>query len=154
MEPSKPFNKEFPFCDTPEFTKTSWTLAYNFLFKSGEALIRRSRDMFILTKSSNRSFINGLYVAGKYRAITCNFDEFIKLFENIHLVELNKENWAKSTCNCSWFLKNYHCFHVIAIAVNEKLVEFPVEYKDVVIGAKVKRGRKSKAKSALEKQNI
>ena len=73
---------------------------------------------------------------------------------NVHLIEINIENWAKSTCNCSWFLKNYKCYHVIAIAANEKLVDFPIEYKNVAIRGKEKRGRKSKAKKALERQDI
>ena len=42
-------------------------------------------------------------------------------------------------------MKNYFCYHIIAVAVSEKLVLIPNEYKDIAIGAKKKRGRKSKA---------
>ena len=42
-------------------------------------------------------------------------------------------------------MKNYFCYHLIALAVNEKLLQIPLEYKNIAIGAKPKRGRKKKA---------
>ena len=48
------------------------------------------------------------------------------------------------TCSCSYFMKNYFCYHLIALAVNEKMLEIPLEYKNIAIGAKPKRGRKKK----------
>ena len=40
--------------------------------------------------------------------------------------------------------KSIFLYHIIALSVNEKLVEIPNKYKDIAIGAKTKRGRKKK----------
>ena len=42
-------------------------------------------------------------------------------------------------------MKNYFWYHLIALAVNEKLLQIPLEYKNIAIGAMPKRGRKKKA---------
>ena len=55
------------------------------------------------------------------------------------------ERWTLSKCNCWWFLKNYFCYHIIAVAEYEKLVEIPTVSKNVPISQKPKRGRKAKA---------
>ena len=39
-------------------------------------------------------------------------------------------------------MKNYFCYHIIALLVNEKMVKIPTEYKNIIIGGKPKRGRK------------
>ena len=39
-------------------------------------------------------------------------------------------------------LKNYYCYHLIAVAKNEGLVQIPLECKDVNIEAKPAKGRK------------
>ena len=41
---------EKPFYKASTFTKLSWTLTYNLLFKSGEALIQKSRDICIYAR--------------------------------------------------------------------------------------------------------
>ena len=51
----KPNQKlEKPFYEIPDYTKTSWTLAYNYLFKNGEALIRKSKNVIICRKKNIR----------------------------------------------------------------------------------------------------
>ena len=80
-----------------------------------------------------------------------SFDTYVKYFEKVRLIRLNRTDWMLSTCNCWYFLKNYYCYHIIAVAANEKLVEIPVQNKEVPIKQKTKRGRKSKALKALEK---
>ena len=82
----------------------------------------------------------------------CNFDGFVEYFNNVRLIKLNRENWAKSKCSCGWFMKNYTCYHLIALASNLGLVEIPNKYKNVNIEKKAKRGRKSKAGPWFEKQ--
>ena len=80
-----------------------------------------------------------------------NFDQFIESATKVKIIYLDRNNWAKSKCNRSWFLKNYFCYHIIALAVNEKLVEIPIEFKNIPIENKAKRGRKAKAKVGLSK---
>ena len=52
-----------------------------------------------------------------------------------------------------YFLINYFCYHIIAVAVQESLTTIPNRYQTQEIAAKKKRGRKPKAAPALEKDN-
>ena len=70
----------------------------------------------------------------------------------VKLIKFNSAKWEDSKCSCSYYLKNYFCYHLIAIAVNEKVLNIPNEYKNVPIEAKPKRGRKPKAKKALVRE--
>ena len=47
--------------------------------------------------------------------------------------------------------KNYFCYDVIAVAAIENLMEFSILNKNFPIAPKTKRGRKSKAAKALER---
>jgi hypothetical protein len=67
--------------------------------------------MAALTKQENKSLINLNYVHGRYHLLKGSFDDFLKYFSKVRLIKLNKDNWLFSTCNCSWFLKNYYCYH-------------------------------------------
>ena len=49
-------------------------------------------------------------------------------------------------------LKKYSCYNLIAVAVHDKLVQN--EFKNVPLEALPKRGRRAKAKHALEKNSI
>ena len=95
--------------------------------------------------------MNLTYVDGRYHLLPSSYDSYVQFFNKVRLVRLNKEDWKLSTCNCWYFLKNYYCYHIIAIAANEKIIEIPVINKEVPIKQKSKRGRKSKALKALEK---
>ena len=105
---------EKPFCEEPLVTKEYWTMAFDFLYGEGKikATIKKTRgDVFICTRKENDAIIHQHYIHGRYHLLNCNFEDFIKYFKKVHLVKLDKENWAKSKCNCSWFLKNYFCYH-------------------------------------------
>ena len=78
---------------------------------------------------------------------------FEQVVKKIKIINLNRDKWTESKCSCRWYLKNYFCFHVIALAVNEKLTEIPMDYKNIPIQSKPKRGRKPKAISALIRQD-
>ena len=95
-----------------------------------------------------------IYINGRYDQIKSDFDTFIEYFRRVRIIKLDRENWAKSSCSCSWYLKNYSCYHLIAVATQEKLVEIPMEFKDVDLAAKPPKGRKAKAKKALERNAI
>ena len=82
-----------------------------------------------------------------------DFYKFILFFHKVRLVKLNHQNWAKSTYCWSRYLKDYFCYQIIAVAVTEKLREDPLAYKNVRIGIKNKSSRKSKAVSALPRNN-
>jgi hypothetical protein len=107
--------------------------------------------LYVLTKKEYKGLINLNYVHAKYHLLKGSFDEFVNFFKKVRLITLDKENWAKSTCNCSWYLKNYYCYHLIALAANLKLVEIPIQNKNLGIPNKPKRGRRSKAREALQR---
>lgn len=44
------------------------------------------------------------------------------------------------------------CKHIIALAVNEKVIEFPEQANPVILAPRRNAGRIANAKSALEKQ--
>jgi hypothetical protein len=144
-------NPEKQFSENPNITNDTWTLAYEFLYKNGQALIQKNKDLYILTKKEYKELINLNYVNAKYHLLKSSFDEFVNFFKKVRLIKLYKENWAKSTCNCSCYLKNYFCYHLIALAANLKLVEIPIQNKKIAIAPKPKKGRKSKAREALQR---
>lgn len=77
-----------------------------------------------------------------------SFDELNSSLANVKRVQLNRASWTKSTCSCSYFLKNYFCLHIVAIASNEKIISIPIQFKILRISRKAKPGRKKKATSA------
>ena len=75
------------------------------------------------------------YINDKYDKIKASFDDFIEYFRRVRIIKLNVDNWAKISCSCSWYLKNYSCYHLIAVATHEKLVDIPLEFKNINIEA-------------------
>ena len=146
-------NVEKFFYETPHVPGKSWTMAYDFLYK-GQGLIKKGKSVYVTALKEYQHLIIPIYVNGKYDLMKCDFDSYIEYFRKVRIIKLDKENWAKSICSCSWYLKNYSCYHLIAVAAHEKLVEIPIEYKNVPLGAKPKRGRKAKAKSALNRNAV
>ena len=143
---------EKPFSESPNITNDTWSLAYDFLFTGGQAVIKKSKNLFICTRKEHEKLIHQHYVHSRYNLLKCTFDEFINYFKKVRLIKLDRDNWANSKCNCSWFLKNYYCYHLIAVAKNEKLVEIPITNKNVAIPHLKKRGRKKKCnKNGLER---
>ncbi|RNA05859.1 hypothetical protein BpHYR1_033558 [Brachionus plicatilis] len=47
-----------------------------------------------------------------------------------------EDSWATSKCSCCYYLKNYHCYHLIVLAVNQELVTIPTRYISVAIEPK------------------
>ena len=62
----------------PTIQKTSWTLAYNYMFK----------NVFICNKNEHKDILNTAYEHGKYTQINWNLDDFVELFESVHLIEI------------------------------------------------------------------
>jgi hypothetical protein len=65
---------------------------------------------------------------------------------------LNKTLGNKASVPVVHFKKNYICHHIIFLAARYGCCSIPLKYQTVKIKAKKKRGRKKKAKSALEFQ--
>lgn len=52
---------------------------------------------------------------------------------------------TKFTCSCPTGAKKAWCKHSVLVAVRQKVVEYPPDAREVVIGQKPKRGRPKKA---------
>jgi hypothetical protein len=141
-------NPDKKFHLNPDIQDKTWAIAYDFLH-TVSAVIQKHKHLLITCRPDFKSLITTDFVTGKYHKMKCNFDDFMLHFKKVRLITLDKNDWAKSKCTCGWFLKHYSCYHIIAIAANEGLIEIPTKYKNVSISAKPKRGRKAKAKSAL-----
>jgi hypothetical protein len=72
---------------------------------------------------------------------------------SMHEIKIEKD-CNSSSCSCSWNAKYNLCKHTIGMALILRLVKAPPEAKTVPIGQKRKRGRPSKAKPALEYQDL
>ena len=105
----------------------------------------------MLFLEKEQSFWSNQFYSCKYHLVEANFDEFVPFFSKVRLVKMNKEKCDESTCNCCLCFKIYFCNDVIAVAPIENLVEFSILNKNVPIAPKTKRGTKSKAAKALER---
>lgn len=87
------------------------------------------------------------------------FEEFDDYKNNgfgmVYCLHINKAEWkTKSKCNCISFQKKTICKHVIGMALSLNLEMCPTEAKTSLLPMKKKKnkGRRAKAKSALQKQ--
>lgn len=150
---SKDTYSEKPFNTDIRVTKDCWERAYDCLRKQEKTIQRLGKsDTFILCSDSK--LINKDYINERYNKLNdVDFDKLVIYLKRIHKITLDKRDWTRTTCSCSHFLKNYICYHVIVVCVNENLVEIPMQFKKVSIVPKAKSGRKPKAKRALVRQD-
>lgn len=134
--------------DAPEITLAMWTKGYQFAKKNGKITSKR-RGNSIIYRSANSDTINDTLDWD-------DFDTFKKESFDFHDTQfehpISRANWLKSKCDCSDYFKLYMCAHITGIAIRLKIVTPPVEAKNLPIGQKRKRGRPTKAKSALVTQ--
>jgi hypothetical protein len=68
----------------------------------------------------------------------CNwacFDDFAAEFQEIRVIDLDRDNWKLSKCSCPSWHKHYMCKHIIAVAYNEDLFDdFPAAAYDIPLG--------------------
>ena len=148
---------ENKFNETYQCPSETWELAFLYLSNDSKqeqdkALIKKigKTNKYLLTKNGDR--INNNYINCYYDRLH-DFDELILYMKTLRVVTLNCTNWTESTCTCKFFLKNYLCYHVIALAVNEGLTVIDNKYIKRAIGRKNQAGRKSKTFLALKHQN-
>jgi hypothetical protein len=102
----------------------------------------------------NENLINYDLINNKFDELKFDsFESYIECCKHVHVVTFDRENWEKSKCTCWYFMKKYHCYHVFAIAVNERKITVPSNFKNAKKGQKPIVGRKPKAKKgdALKK---
>jgi hypothetical protein len=152
---SKDTLSEKKFCTSYNVTAQTWKMAYDFL-NSTDSLIKKfgkNSSIFVMTKKENQGLINSDYILKNYGKIkNLDFDKLFEFSEKIKIIDFNPQEWASSKCSCWFYLKNYHCYHIIALAVNQNCLTIPNRYIMVAIEPKKKPGKVAKAKKALEKQ--
>lgn len=62
---------------------------------------------------------------------------------------ITKNNYCQGVCDCGSFLKKYMCEHILGIGLRMKFVVAPDEAKSLPLEQKRKRGRPTRAKTAL-----
>ncbi|CAF1030526.1 unnamed protein product [Brachionus calyciflorus] len=152
---SKDSLSERQFSTSYNVSSKTWGMAFDFLHATDSILKRFSKksSMYILTKKENERFINADFINKNYSKIKdLNFDLLMNYRKKIKVIDFNQTNWANSKCSCWFYLKNYHCYHIIALAVNFELVTIPKRFIKTAIEPKKKVGRTEKAKQALVKQ--
>lgn len=149
--------KQKLFVNSVTFTAQSWKLASNFL-DSDSSMIKRigSLDTFILLDKSQSCLINLDFINSRFNKLESDkdlsFDKLVSFQRGLSKVFLDRKNWSNSRCSCIFFFKNYYCFHIIALAVNQKLLTMPLKYNNKAIAPKAKAGRPAKAKKCLVRQ--
>ena len=73
------------------------------------------------------------------KAKSLNFEGIVSSLQKVKLVSLNKLKWTSSKCSCAFYLKNYFCYHIVAVAVQEDLKTIPHRYQTKKIATKKKR---------------
>jgi hypothetical protein len=143
--------------DHPRFFKhdfiielSTWLEAFNLHaskeIKIIEKMSKNDSIYFIPTKSFDEKDGNLDYLILKYREMLknssfLNFDEYVYYKKKIRIIIFDKFNWQSSKCDCSNYHKNYHCKHILAIAMRHKLCESPFLDKNISIVSNLKRGR-------------
>ena len=46
---------------------------------------------------------------------------------NVSIFSLTRLFWTKNTCSCSFLDKNYNCYHVLGVCVNESFEDVTAE---------------------------
>ena len=133
-------NKTFAFLDSIKVEDETWILTYHYLFTEPVGIILKFGETDVFRLSRDRALIK------KDLMKIANFDDFVKCMLNVHEVKLVRGKWEESTCSCFNFNKHYNCFHVMAVAVTEKLLVIPHKFRACPINQKKKTGRPKKAK--------
>lgn len=141
------------FCQIVNISDETWQMAYSFMLNTNIIQKRGKQDEFVVAYSKHSELLKSKdYLKKNFNKLNLNFDSLVSLMVRLNLVILDRSKWNESKCTCSTFLKNYFCFHIIVVAVNENLLLIADKYKKVQIGIKKKPGRKPQAKKALVKQ--
>lgn len=137
----------------PKIQLSTWTSGYN--FARSNIKIKSKRDGNEITYNVPVGDDEEIESVVEDSSAWETFKDFVNSFFMVHVsfeYPMTHENWMFGSCDCVNGQKKYLCEHIIGIALRLKLAEAPVEAKTLPLGQKRKRGRPSKAKTALERQ--
>lgn len=140
--------------EEPIISKETWSKAARMHinnFKSFKAKGSDEKKLYVIPSSKcEPNDANEKYYKSLVKREWESFDEFINFgFQILWVVSLSMTIWnVMSSCTCPFFFKQHMCKHIIAIAVKEKLIEFPEIANPVKLTKKRKPGRIPNAKKA------
>ncbi len=107
----------FKFLNSVKVSDNTWKMAFNFLYGDSQGLIQQveSSDKYKLTTGNLAWFDVKQFEIKNLKAV-------FHYANNVSEVTLNRHEWAKSTCTCGFFLKNYSCYHVLVVALKFKYI--------------------------------
>ena len=120
-------------------------------------IIGRSKNIYALYDAKYKHLAAKDYLFNKIENLEkSNFDQIILQKKHIKLVHFikDKEKLVNSSCSCAYFLKNYICEHIVALALNVKLVDMPLRYTKIQFSKKTKSGAKPKSSKALKRMRM
>jgi hypothetical protein len=77
-----------------------------------------------------------------------NFKDFEDHLNSFNIVKFNECDYLKSECTCSYYLKNYICYHIVIIADKKKIHKIPVWANDAVVSSKGRKPKQATANNA------
>lgn len=81
-----------------------------------------------------------------------SFDAYLNYVNSVHQIVIKEDQWDLSTCTCAFWLKYYHCKHVLLVATRLKLTDFEQYAMNAPIERKLKKGRPKGRVGALQLQ--
>ena len=140
----------------------TWTKAYHWLQHKKvvkSITINNIKAYFTASNNKPKELSTSAVKAYLDKHTECNwstFDGYVESESSMYCVIPNEAHWLKSFCSCPFFMKNYHCKHIIGICIrlNIQGCTIPWQAKTVLLGQKRKRGRIGKNKAALVHEPI
>ncbi len=144
------------FAKMPVPTLSLWTSAYKWATSANACRKKDKETYYILPSNSNHDTVTGAIKQFREKEdsqIWQDFDDFRSWSNSVWKVSgISSENIWSSTCSCQMNQKHYCCKHTIGLGIRLHYVDPPCAAKNDKIEEKRKRGRPSKAQSALHKQ--
>ena len=107
--------------DVP-LTGDAFEFAFHFLANNRPIKAIGISDDFLVFKDKNSSFPNSKLFTNINQVKIRDFDNVVSSFQKVKKVSLNRTTWTSSRCSCAYYLKNYFCYHIVAVAVQERLI--------------------------------
>ena len=141
------FMKAFGYTSTDQFTRLMcWPHVERNCTKNMPPRFEYATNMIAdiqkLQFSHCKAVFNELYIKfdAKWKTFGGRLNAQVKMF-----LQYFKTQWIDTVPG--WFhgFYNYHCYHIMAVAVRERLLQIPLRCMTAEIAAKAKRGRKRRA---------
>lgn len=121
-------------------------------FQAFKATTKSNRVFYVLpAKKCANENSNYKYYQSLVKREWTSFDEYINYgFQMFWTVNFVIDEWnKKSTCSCPFFFKQFICKHVVAIAIQKKIIECPQSANPTLIAPRRGPGRAKNATYAL-----